>query len=86
MSLKLTVKEREDVQGLAAEGGFNPGKYTVVVEEAKIADIFTTALSTDQALTGTLKHAQMLGAVAAGAALQNNKLVGSFNFVNAWTK
>jgi hypothetical protein len=52
---------------------------TATVATATVGDIFTTAISTTEALTGMYGGIQKAGLVALGMAYQNNKLTGSFN-------
>lgn len=55
------------------------GVATAAVEDASISDIFTTLLSTDQAVTGAYKYVQMLGLAGAGMMLQEYRRSGSLN-------
>lgn len=57
-----------------AEGG-----ATATVVDAKIGDIFSTLLSTDDALTGSYGLLQKAGLVAAGMTVNSYRLRGSFN-------
>lgn len=57
--------------------GSNPA--AAVVSEAKVMDIFTTALSTDSAVTGTYGLIQKAGLFALGMAAQNKRKLGSWN-------
>lgn len=52
-------------------------------EDAKIADIFTTAISTDSALTGTYGLVQKVALVGLGMAIQNNRLGRGWNPLSA---
>lgn len=64
MSKKVTL----DAAGTAA-----------TVADATIGDIFSTALSTDSALTGAYGLAQKVGLVAVGMMANSYRLRGSFN-------
>lgn len=55
---------------------------TATTADAKVSDIFTTAISTDSALTGTYGLVQKLGLVALGMAGQNYRLGRGWNFIN----
>lgn len=55
----------------------NPASATVT--EAKMMDIFTTALSTDSAVTGTYGLIQKAGLFVAGMSVQSKRKTGSFN-------
>lgn len=57
--------------------GSNPATATVV--EAKIADILTTALSTDSAVTGTYGLIQKAALFVGGMAVQSKRRQGTFN-------
>lgn len=52
---------------------------TASVVEAKIADILTTAISTDSALTGTYGLLQKGLLFVGGMAVQNKRRLDSFN-------
>lgn len=58
---------------LAADG------TTATVADAKIADILTTAISTNTAVTGTYGLVQKAALVIGGMALQNNRLGRGWN-------
>lgn len=58
---------------LAADGS------TATVADATITDIFTTAISTNEFVSGTLGLAQKAGMVLLGMAFQNYRKVGSWN-------
>lgn len=68
MSNKVTV--------IPANGN-TPASATVV--EAKIADILTTALSTDSAVTGTYGLIQKGALFVGGMAVQSKRKLGTFN-------
>lgn len=61
----------------ATEGG----AATATVADATIGDIFTTAISTDQCLTGAYGVAQKIGFVIGGMAIQEYRRSGSANFL-----
>lgn len=52
---------------------------TATVADATISDIFTTALSSDSAVTGMYGFAQKAGLVVIGMGIQNNRRGGGFN-------
>lgn len=54
---------------------------TATVATATIGDVFTTAISTDSAVTGLYGIAQKAGLVALGMAVQNNRLGNGWNFL-----
>jgi hypothetical protein len=54
---------------------------TAAVSEAKIADILTTAISTDSAVTGTYGLIQKAGLVVLGMGFQSSRKGGSWNFL-----
>lgn len=58
---------------LAADGA------TATVAAAEVSDIFTTAISTSEAVTGMYGLVQKAGLVVLGMGIQNNRLIGSFN-------
>lgn len=53
---------------------------TATVAAATAADILTTAVSMDSAVTGFYGLAQKAGLFVAGMAVQNNRVTGSFAF------
>lgn len=57
----------------------NEGGTAATVVDAKIGDIFSTLLSTDDALTGSYGLLQKAGLVAAGMTVNSYRLRGSFN-------
>lgn len=57
------------------------GVSTATVADATIGDIFTTAISTDQTLTGAYGVAQKIGFVVAGMAIQEYRRAGTANFL-----
>lgn len=59
--------------------GAGTAPATAVVEEAKILDIITTALSTDSAVTGTYGLMQKAALFIGGMAVQSKRKLGSFN-------
>lgn len=58
---------------LAADGA------TATVAEATISDIFTTAISTDTAVTGTYGLVQKALLLVGGMAIQSKRKLGTFN-------
>lgn len=52
---------------------------SAVVEDAKIADILTTALSADSAVTGTYGLVQKAALFVGGMAVQSKRKMGTFN-------
>lgn len=54
---------------------------TATVAPAVIADIFTTAVSTNEALTGTYGLLQKGAILAVGMAVQNKRLGRGWNFI-----
>lgn len=59
--------------------GANGGAATAVVEDAKIMDILTTALSSDSALTGTYGLLQKAALFAGGMSVQSKRKLNTFN-------
>lgn len=57
------------------------GATTAAAEDAKIGDVLTTLISSDQALTGTLGLAQKAAILLGGMAIQSRRTTGSFNFL-----
>lgn len=55
---------------------------TATVAVATIGDAFTTAFSMNSAVTGVMGLGQKFAFVAAGMAIQNNRLGRGFNFIN----
>lgn len=55
---------------------------SAVVVDAKVADIVTTVISTETALTGTYGLVQKLVLVGLGMAVQNNRLGNGWNPIN----
>jgi len=62
---------------LAADG------LSATVADATAADIFTTAISTTEALSGTYSLIQKALFVAGGMAVQNNRLGRGWNPISA---
>lgn len=61
----------------------NAAGDAATITEAKIGDVFTTMLSTDEAVTGVYGLIQKAGLVGAGMMVNSYRLRGSFNpFVN----
>jgi len=58
---------------LAADGS------SATVADATVTDIFTTAISTSEAVTGMYGLAQKAGLVVLGMSVQNKRLGGSLN-------
>jgi len=52
---------------------------TFTGEEATVSDIFTTSISTSEALTGTYGLLQKAGLVVVGMAAQSKRMGGGFN-------
>ena len=52
---------------------------TATVATATVGDIFTTALSTNQAITGMYGLAQKMGLIAIGMSVNSYRLRDSFN-------
>lgn len=57
------------------------GVSTAAVTDATLGDIFTTAISTEQCLTGSYGVAQKVGFVLIGMAAQEYRRSGSANFL-----
>lgn len=57
------------------------GVPTAAVTDATFGDIFTTAISTDQCVTGSYGAVQKLGFVMTGMAIQEYRRAGSPNFL-----
>lgn len=57
----------------------NAAGDAATVAEATVGDIFTTAVSTDSALTGLYGLIQKAGLVVVGMSIQNKRLGGSLN-------
>lgn len=57
------------------------GVATAAVTDATIGDIFTTAISADQCVTGAYGAAQKIGFVLTGMAIQEYRRAGSPNFL-----
>lgn len=57
------------------------GVVSAAVGDATVGDIFTTLLSTDQAVTGAYKYVQMIGLAVSGMALQEYRRSGTLNFL-----
>lgn len=55
------------------------GKSVAVCENAVVADIFTTAISSDQMVTGAYGFVQKAGLVAGGMVLQEYRRSGKLN-------
>lgn len=55
------------------------GVVTATREDAVFADIFTTLISSDQAVTGIMGIGQKAGLVAAGMVIQEYRRSGSLN-------
>lgn len=52
---------------------------TATVAEATVSDIFTTAISTNEAVTGTYGLVQKAGLVVLGMSIQNKRKADTFN-------
>lgn len=52
---------------------------TATVADATLSDVFTTALSTDSALTGTYGFLQRLALVGGGMVIQQYRRFGNIN-------
>jgi hypothetical protein len=52
---------------------------TATIADATITDIFTTAISTTEALTGSYKILQEAALIVVGMVIQNKRVGGGFN-------
>lgn len=59
--------------------GVGTAQPTVAIEDAKIADIITTALSTDSAVTGTYGLLQKAALFVGGMSVQSKRKQDTFN-------
>lgn len=59
----------------------NAAGDAATVTAATVGDIFTTAISGNEFVSGAYKLVQMVGAAAIGAGVQNYRLTGSWNFL-----